>query len=322
MKLDILKCHGSGNDFIIIDEMAHDDAFSEQQRIMISKELAGKDYLIGSDGILFVQKSTSGDATMRMFNTDGSEAEMCGNGLRCVARYVGEKLGRESMVIETMKANLEVAKVEDIFPNNPTYEVAIEPVSLKPKTIPLISDDTDHINKPIKGLPEHLTFTALSVPNPHIVALVDDVDEKEIEAVGKEANDLKNILPNGVNVSFLKKVGDSKIFVQTYERGVGLTNACGTAMSASSLVSCLLGLNTFNEKILVLNRGGMVQCLVQKDDEGQFYIKLRGNATYEYSATVDFDFTAPESSEVSDMTHYEDETANYAALAKAAKNVI
>ncbi|WP_078577172.1 diaminopimelate epimerase [Salipaludibacillus agaradhaerens] len=322
MNLDILKCHGSGNDFIIIDEMAHDYAFSERQRIMISKELAGKDHLIGSDGILFVQNSTSADAAMRMFNTDGSEAEMCGNGLRCVARYVGEKLGRKSMIIETMKANLEVRKVEEIFPNNPTYEVAIEPVSLKPKTIPLISDDTDHINKPIKGLPEHLTFTALSVPNPHIVTLVGDVDEKEVEAVGKEANNLKNILPNGVNVSFLKKVGDSKIFVQTYERGVGLTNACGTAMSASSLVSCLLGLNTFNEKILVLNRGGMVQCLVQKGDEGQFYIKLRGNATYEYSATVNFDFTDPESSEMSDITHYEDETANYAALAKAAKNLI
>ncbi|MCR6110322.1 diaminopimelate epimerase [Bacillus sp. A301a_S52] len=322
MKLDILKCHGSGNDFIIIDEMAHDYAFSEQQRIIISKELAGKDHLIGSDGILFVQNSKSADATMRMFNTDGSEAEMCGNGLRCVARYVGEKLGRESMIIETMKANLAVKKVEDIFPNNPTYEVAIEPVSLKPKTLPLISNDTDHINKPIKGLPEHLTFTALSVPNPHIVALVDDVDEKEVATVGKEANELKNILPNGVNVSFLKKIGEAKVFVQTYERGVGLTNACGTAMSASSLVSCLLGLNTFNEKILVLNRGGMVQCLVKKDEEGHFYIKLRGNATYEYSATVNFDFADPESSEVSDLSHYEAETANYAALAKAAKNLI
>ncbi|WP_280768559.1 diaminopimelate epimerase [Salipaludibacillus daqingensis] len=322
MKIDILKCHGSGNDFIIIDEMDGQYDFTEEERVVLSNELAGRDKIIGSDGILFIQKSEHADARMRMFNTDGSEAEMCGNGLRCVARYVAERLGKEKLNIETMKADLEVAHVEELFEGILTYEVAIEPVSLSTQTIPLVSEQKDHINQLIKGLPSHLKFTALSVPNPHIVTVVDEVKADEVKDVGEQANSLTDILPNGVNVSFVKNLGEGRIFVQTFERGVGLTNACGTAMSASSLVSCMLGLTQFNEKILVLNPGGMVECVVKNDDHGQYFIRLRGNATYEYEASVEFDFSSPESAEIFDQTIFDDEIALYDKLATAAKTMI
>ncbi|SER72060.1 diaminopimelate epimerase [Salipaludibacillus aurantiacus] len=321
MKIDILKCHGSGNDFIIIDEMDEKYSFTDEERVKLTKQLAARNKLIGSDGTLFIQHSEQADARMRMFNTDGSEAEMCGNGLRCVARYVTEKMGRDTVIIETMKADLEVARVEEIFENIPTYEVAIEPVSLSPDIIPLKSDEPEHIDKPIKELHPSLTFTALSVPNPHIVTVVDEVNETDVRQIGEKANMLKEVLPNGVNVSFLKKVADGRVFVQTFERGVGLTNACGTAMSASSLVSCLLGLNQFDEKITVLNPGGMVQCLVHKDGQGDYFIRLRGNATYEFNASVKIDFSNPENAEILEKTAYEEEILNYAKLAEAAENM-
>jgi diaminopimelate epimerase len=322
MKINVLKCHGSGNDFIIIDEMDGQYTFTEKERVVLSKELARRDKVIGSDGILFIQDSQQADAKMRMFNTDGSEAEMCGNGLRCVARYVSEKLSQENMIIETMKADLEVARVEELFEDILTYEVAIEPISLSTQTIPFISEQPDHINQTIEGLPAHLKFTALSVPNPHIVTVVDEVNANEVKEVGEKANTLKEILPNGVNVSFLKDLGDGRIFVQTFERGVGLTNACGTAMSASSLVSCLLGLNDYNDKILVLNPGGMVQCVVKNDDHGQYFIRLRGNATYEFEASVEIDFSSPDQAEILEQTIFDEEIALYDKLAAAAKKII
>ncbi|WP_223292297.1 diaminopimelate epimerase [Salipaludibacillus neizhouensis] len=321
MNINVLKCHGSGNDFIIIDEMNGNYNFSEDDRIILSKYLTKRGRSIGSDGILFIQDSDRADAKMRMFNTDGSEAEMCGNGLRCVARYVIDLLNNEHIVIETMKADLEVEKVDDIFEDVLTYEVAIEPVFLHPKTLPLNVDQPQHVDTVIKGLDDSLSFTALSVPNPHIVAVVDEVYQKQVREIGQRANEKKDIFPNGVNVSFLKDLGDAKVFVQTFERGVGLTNACGTAMSASSLVSCLLGINKFHEVITVLNPGGMVQCVVNKDDEKGYTVRLRGNATFEFEGTVDFDFSEPEKAELVEQHVFEDEIALYDKLAQQAKNM-
>lgn len=321
MVIDVVKCHGSGNDFIIIDEMDETYKFSEEDRIELTKQLAVRGKLIGSDGTLFIQKSNRADAKMRMFNTDGSEAEMCGNGLRCVARYVIDRVDEDSVVIETMKADLEVSKVEDIFDDILTYEVAIEPVSLHPRSLPVNIETPQHVETIIDGLHDTLTFTALSVPNPHIVTVVENIQENQVREIGERANERKDIFPNGVNVSFMKKLDGSKVFVQTFERGVGLTNACGTAMSASSLVSCLLGVNKFHEKITVLNPGGMVQCIVIKDEKG-YRIRLRGNATFEFHGKVEIDLMNPEGGEIIEQQVYEEEIALYDRLAEAAKRMI
>ncbi|AOM82539.1 diaminopimelate epimerase [Salisediminibacterium beveridgei] len=285
MELEMIKCHGSGNDFIIIDEINGHVVDSEEERVSLSQILCDRNGPVGSDGILFVQESEACDARMRMFNTDGSEAEMCGNGLRCVARYAVEKTGRTQLVIETMKANLSVRQTEELYPGLATFEVAIEPVSLNPATLPLKTMDNPHIEAPITDLDPTLAFTALSVPNPHVVATVNQVPYPDAEKIGRRANEMKNLFPNGVNVSFMKTLGKNRIFVQTYERGVGLTNACGTAMSASSLVSVLTSGNETGEVISVFNPGGMVQTLIDFEDD-TYRIKLRGNATYDYRASI------------------------------------
>ncbi|MGP4077399.1 diaminopimelate epimerase [Halobacillus sp. K22] len=293
MDIQFIKCHGSGNDFILIDELTHGYTFTEQERKDLSIILCDRQDGIGSDGILFVMNSDKAEARMRMFNSDGTEAEMCGNGLRCVARHMLEKENKIHIAIETEKAVLAVSQEEEIFPGIDTFSVAIEPVSFELASLPVNVEAEPASKTSIPGLPDHLTFTALSVPNPHVVAIVDEIDQQELKQVGEKANHLPEVFPNGVNVSFMKLLEKNKVFVQTFERGVGLTNACGTAMSASSLVSTIHGPNTMGEPIVVINKGGLVNCVVEKKEES-FSIQLRGNATNVYEAVVQLDWNSRE----------------------------
>lgn len=316
-KLDIkiIKCHGSGNDFIMIDEMNANYGFTDEDRVELSKEFCNRDGLLGADGILFVLASDHADAQMRMFNPDGSEAEMCGNGLRCVVRYVTDLLNKDEVEIETMKATLHSKRTEDIFEGIQTYQVEISPVSFELASLPMSYQDKEKlIDEKIESLSNELHFTAISVPNPHLVTVVDKVEEEKFKKVAQLANTNKELLPKGVNVSFLKPMGESSIFVLTYERGVGFTNACGTAMSASSLVSCVLNINKIDKVINVYNKGGMVQCLVKQDDHGQFTIYLIGNATYTFASTITFDRSEPNQLKETERVDYEDEIALYSKL--------
>ncbi|WP_079480539.1 diaminopimelate epimerase [Halobacillus salinus] len=286
MKIPFIKCHGSGNDFILIDELENALAFTEEERKHLSLLLCDRNNGIGSDGILFVLGSEKAEGRMRMFNSDGTEAEMCGNGLRCVARHMIDKLGRSNIQIETEKAVLSVSQVEQIYPSIDTFAVAIEPVSFDVASLPMNFSAEQAVDVEIPELSERHRFTALSVPNPHIVSLVDEVKEEELYEIGKKANQLSPVFPNGVNVSFVQQLEQNQIFARTYERGVGLTNACGTAMSASSLVSTLLGTNELDTPVVVINKGGLVHCIVTKDGD-TYRIQLRGNGTNVYQAVVE-----------------------------------
>ncbi|CDQ20101.1 diaminopimelate epimerase [Halobacillus karajensis] len=312
MKIPFIKCHGSGNDFILVDEIENDFSFTEKEREELSLLLCDREEGIGSDGILFVMPSEKAEGRMRMFNSDGTEAEMCGNGLRCVARHMIEKLGKSEIAIETEKAVLPVSQVDEIFPDIDTFSVMIEPVSFDPVSLPMNVDSEKAVDVEIPPLTEKRTFTALSVPNPHIVSIVDTVDQDELSAVGRKANDLPEVFPNGVNVSYVQILERNKIFVRTYERGVGLTNACGTAMSASSLVSTILGPNDLDTPIVVVNKGGLVNCVVEKE-EGRFSIQLRGNGTNVYQAVVNVDLKARIYT-VSEQTFFEEENKTYEKL--------
>lgn len=314
VQIEIIKCHGSNNDFILIDEYSNDYGFNDEQRTILTRELCDRSKIIGADGVLFVQKSDVADAKMRIFNADGSEPEMCGNGLRCAGRYIIELLKKDKIIVETLKANLAVEKVEDIYEDVPSIEVGIGPVSFELDSLPMVvRDEKQLLNKQIDGFSDSFTFTAISIPNPHVIAVTDHFTEEDVKTIGQKANKDKSIFPKGVNVSFVSKLEDSKIFVQTFERGVGLTNACGTAMCASSLTTCLLGMNEFNKDITVFNKGGMVNVFVVKDGE-HYEARLKGNATYEFSSTVEFSFEDPNAAEKVDGMTFEDEIANYAKL--------
>jgi len=291
VQIDLIKGHGSGNDFLIIDEIKNDYSFSDSDRADLARLLCNRNTDLGADGILFVMKSEHANGRMRVFNADGSEASMCGNGLRLVARYVCEHQGLNKAVIETKKANLKVSKQQDLIQDVHTYQVEISPVLFELKALPLNLHKPTLFNERIAELSEELKFTALAVPNPHLIAIV-DTNQLQIDLqqqLSEKVNGPNELFPDGVNVSFVKPLQAGSIYVRTYERGVGFTNACGTAMSASTLVTCLTGLNEFEKVIDVYNNGGRVQCVVHKYD-GTYSIDLIGNATYLYKASIMVNF--------------------------------
>lgn len=287
MNLELIKCHGSGNDFLLIDEISNNYTITEEQRAELARNLCSREESLGADGILFVQNSEKADGRMRVFNSDGSEASMCGNGLRCVARYICEQQGKEEAVIETMKAILRVGIEENIYPGIPTYKVEISPVSFQLEDLPLRIERNTLINDQISSLSNELVFTALAVPNPHLVSVVESVQiQSDLQKnISQSVNGPNELFPDGVNVSFVKILDGEGIYVRTYERGVGFTNACGTAMSASTLVTTLLGISNIETPVNVFNNGGMVRCIVHKNQD-DYTIDLIGNATYLYQASL------------------------------------
>lgn len=272
MELKLMKVHGSMNTFYLYEGADRSDYG------VLAEELCRLDPEV--DGLLAVLPSTSANARMRVFNKDGSEASMCGNGLRCVARYVCERDGLEKAVIETMKANLKVEK-QASDGSIAMYAVEISPVSFKLADLPMAYEGNEEwILKPLPFISETILFTAVAVPNPHLIGIVPAELQKGGAHQQKWAeffNGPNDYFSDGVNVSYVTKAEDG-IFVKTFERGVGFTNACGTAMTASALVGCLAGLVPYGD-VSVFNPGGMVKCSVIKGDSG-YSLQLAGNATY------------------------------------------
>ncbi|EGA88954.1 diaminopimelate epimerase [Planococcus donghaensis MPA1U2] len=273
MEMTLIKVHGSMNTFYMFEGEERDD----YARLAI--QLSALDKKI--DGILVILPSAVAHAKMRVFNNDGSEASMCGNGLRCVARYVCERDNVQEAVIETMKASLRVKKEETLNEGIETYAVEISPVSFSLSSLPMTYlDHTEWIQKPLPFISEEIPFSAVSVPNPHLIGIVPEELQKDTSHQQKWAqqfNGENKYFPDGVNVSYVTPV-ERGIFVRTYERGVGFTNACGTAMTASALISCMAGLVPFGE-VSVYNPGGLVKCSVRKEGE-TIQLQLTGNATY------------------------------------------
>lgn len=277
MKYDVLKVQGSGNTFFLIEDTCDDKNWSE-----IGKWLCDPSHDGGADGLLVVLPSKEADAKMRVINADGSEASMCGNGLRCVTRYVLNKLGKDAAIIETMKANLHVARHGELLEGMEAFAVEIAPVSFELAALPMVYNAQNTlIDEQITDFSTELRYTALAVPNPHLISIV---PKKYIEnlahqkELAKRLNNENHYTPDGVNVSYVYPISKHEIFVRTYERGVGFTNACGTAMTASSLVSSLLHI-VEGEVITVYNPGGFVKCRVQQNGT-TIALSLIGNATY------------------------------------------
>ncbi|MBK3496844.1 diaminopimelate epimerase [Viridibacillus sp. YIM B01967] len=278
MTMQLHKVHGSGNTFYILETT--DEKSMDWSQLSIW--LCQKENLGGADGLLLVAPSKKGLAKMRVINADGSEASMCGNGLRCVARYICEKNNVSEALIETMKAVLKVQKEAPIYAEIPTYSVEIAPISFELTSLPMSYKNKYEIrNEMIAEFADDITFTAVSVPNPHLIGIVQPdkiTNTLHQERLSSMLNGQNDFCPDGVNVSYVYPMDAQTIYVRTYERGVGFTNACGTAMTASALVSSIVGVAQ-EGTVTVFNPGGFVQCHV-KNNKGCFDLKLVGNATF------------------------------------------
>lgn len=285
---EIIKCHGSGNDFIMVDttllESPESIDWSAFARMACDRANG-----IGSDGILLVVRNAEGIYGMDMLNPDGTHAEMCGNGIRCVARLAEERGYLGSGLLTSGSRTFPARRAEAVAQGIETFSVDI-PIATWSESFGFFNPEERFIGKTIESLDNRLQFTALNLGNPHIVAAVEEIDMTLLEQLGERVKSLKREFPHGVNVSLYKVLSPTSIFVATYERGAGITLSCGTAMTASSTAAVLLGYVNRGERIEVFNRGGKVACRTAIND-GSIITTLEGNATFEWRGKARFDGT-------------------------------
>lgn len=242
--LTFTKMHGAGNDYVYVDCFAHElPADPSALAVTVSDRNKG----IGGDGLILICPSEAADAQMRMFNADGSESEMCGNGLRCVAKYVYDHgiATKEQMEIETGAG---ILALEIFAQNGKVNSVKVdmgEPI-LVPAEIPTtLTLNDQNSQSPVVGVPleidgHHLEVTCVSMGNPHCVIFVDEAtDELVLEVGPKIENDPR--FPARINVEFVEIVSRDEVRQRTWERGSGETLACGTGASAVCVAGVLTG---------------------------------------------------------------------------------
>jgi diaminopimelate epimerase len=287
MKFSLLKSQGSGNDFFLIDIRSYDGAVNNGLKKKLAIFLCDRESEFGADGILYVDNSLIADAKMVIFNADGSEAEMCGNGIRIVARYVAEQAGKSNVVIEnTTGIKYPLNLVDNFYPGLTAYELSFPKADFRASSVPILISGEQLINELIPELSATIKFTALALPNPHIAGFLDNINESDLKTIGIKANDLHQVLPNGVNVNLGKIISSNSIYVATYERGVGITYSCGTGMFSTAVSAVVNRLVNKGEWTTLFNKGGYTRCLVNDDLSG----RMIGDATYVYQADIDFDF--------------------------------
>ena len=280
--MEFIKCHGSGNDFILIDATRYTD-FSREEWSDFARKACSRESGIGSDGILLLVRHADGVYGMDMLNPDGTYAEMCGNGIRCVARLAYERgyIAAEG-VLRSGGRDYRVQRIEPID-GEETFGVDI-PINTWSKDFTFYGEGERFVAQKIEALDPNLEFTALNLGNPHIVAEVDSISLEHLATLGERVLELRELFPYGVNVSFYERRSSREIFVSTYERGAGLTLSCGTAMTASATAVAMRGRVDVGERIEVRNRGGRVFCTTLLADS--ITTRLEGNATFEWYGEV------------------------------------
>ncbi len=221
MSFDFIKAEGAGNDFIIIDAV-NLPAGMDLNKLVI--EICHRKKAIGADGVMLYDKSETCDFKMRIFNPDGSEVEMCGNGARCMGLYAYTyKLNKDQMVMETLAGAIAI----EINNGIPRLKLT-GPKDTKLNFI-ISVDDQDM----------EVSFTDTGVP--HVVCLVDGVNEVPLEQIGSKIRFNKEFSPAGTNVNFIEVVDEHNLKIRTYERGVEAeTLACGTGSAAAAVVAAML----------------------------------------------------------------------------------
>jgi len=307
MRLPFIKCHGSGNDFPLVD--ARGIALGDTGWAGVARALADRAGPVGGDGLLLF---LDGDAThpigFRMFNSDGSEAETCLNGVRCVARAGFDALGVEAAGVRLVGSRAEAARDTALAPGVYTVRETAGPATLDIERWPLRIGMERIVEAPVPPLGDR-AFTAVAIPNPHLVHFTDTVDEDELVRIGRLCEAAPDWLPNRANVSFVVVRPDA-LFVRTFERGVGLTDSCGSAMAASTYAACLTGRWAYDRAVTVLNRGGLVRATAT----AEAMVTLSGNATFEWRGEVTVDPAAGVARDLVVTERFDEEIAAWQAV--------
>ena len=274
------KMHGLGNDYIYVDCLEKDIENPSE----VSRFVSDRHFGVGSDGLVMILPSAKADFRMRMFNSDGSEAEMCGNAIRCVGKYVYDKglTSRKKVTIETL-AGIKVLDmtVEDGKVTLVRVDMG-EPV-LKPGDIPVNSDKDLFISEPVNVDGRVYKVTCVSMGNPHAVTYVDDVAGFPLEIVGPKM-ETHELYPRKINSEFVQVIDRRTLKMRVWERGAGETLACGTGACAVLVATVLNGL--CDRKATVQLLGGD---LIIEWNEQDNHVYKTGPATMVFEGEIAFE---------------------------------
>lgn len=262
MNVSFVKMHGIGNDFIVID--CRDNAVARQLSTVskLSKKLCDRRFGIGADQILLLQNSDKADFRMSIFNADGSEVEMCGNGIRCFAKYIWDrKLSRKKLLdVETPAGIIRPERVGEMV------KVDMGIPMLEGRQIPVRLDGLIR-EFPLKILDKRFKITCVSMGNPHAVIFVDDVAGFNVAKYGPVIEN-HELFPKRVNVEFIQIISPGIVRMRVWERGSGETLACGTGAAAAAVAANLTGRT--RKKVKVKLPGG--DLMIELHKNGHIYM--------------------------------------------------
>ncbi len=276
MSILFTKMHGLGNDFIMIDCRDGKSGIMDQELEELSKKLCHRRFGIGADQLLLLYDSRVADFKMRIFNADGSEVEMCGNGIRCLAKYRWDRKisAKDVLSVETAAGIIRPERTGDMVKvdmGEPALEGRVIPVNL----------DGPVKDFPLKILDREFKITCISMGNPHAVIVVDDVDRFEVNKYGPLIEN-HELFPKRINVEFIQTIDDRRVRMRVWERGAGETMACGTGASAVAVAANLKGLTGRSVEVELL--GGSLMINWEKGDN---HVYMTGPAVEVFEGRID-----------------------------------
>lgn len=273
------KMEGLGNDYIYMDCTESEEP---ENIASLAQIVSNRHFGIGGDGLILICKSDIADFKMRMFNADGSEAQMCGNGIRCVGKFVYDKglTNKTNIKIETL-AGIKGLKLNVLNNKAQTIEVDMGEPILEAEKIPVISNENPVKNLEIIALDKIFKFTCVSMGNPHAVTVIENVEEFNVEKYGTILEKDEHF-PEKANIEFIEIEDKKHVKMRVWERGTGETLACGTGACAVA-VSCILNGYTENE-VTVKLLGGDLKIVWNKENN---HIYMTGPAKTVFEGEIE-----------------------------------
>ena len=277
------KMHGIGNDYVYVDCTKKDLAHTSE----IAKYVSDRHFGIGSDGMILIKSSEKADFQMDMYNADGSRGEMCGNGIRCVAKYVYDHgiVDKTSLSIATRSG---IKYVDLTIRDGKASMVKVNMGSpiLTAKEIPVVAETEQVINAPITVDGKEYRMTAVSMGNPHAIIYVDDVDSLDLEKIGPSFEN-HVCFPDRVNTEFVQLIDRNTVKMRVWERGSGETLACGTGACAVTVASILNDKVNGSKPVTVQLLGGDLNISWERDEN---LVYMTGPATTVFDGEIDLGF--------------------------------
>lgn len=279
-KINFTKMHGIGNDYVYINCFEQSVDNPEQ----LAKLMSPRRFSVGADGVILICPSDVADAKMRMFNLDGSEGKMCGNGIRCVGKFIYDNgiAHKSTVTVETL-SGIKTLEIADKGGFADTITVDMGKAELQPQKIPAIADCDTIIDTAIMVDGKNYNITAVSMGNPHAVIFCDDIDSLNLEKIGPNFEH-HEIFPEGVNTEFIRVIDEKALQMRVWERGSGETFACGTGACAAVVAAVENGYCKRDTEITVHLVGG--DLFITYAYDGTVY--MRGRAQKVYDGVYEF----------------------------------